>query len=144
MEKKTIEAVARELNVSKSTLRYYDQIGLVKPEREKNRYRMYTNEEIRRIKYVLVMKHAGFKIEEMQLLINTMIQKPTETCVAETNQLLREKRLDFQQKLAFFQEMLSLLDGLPDLAVMDEKEELEVDGYIDRLFQSLRERGEWS
>ena len=59
----SIQEVARMLGMSKDTLRYYDKIGLVKPVREDNRYRMYTPDELIDLMNIQIMQYAGFTLE---------------------------------------------------------------------------------
>ncbi|MGL4697663.1 MerR family transcriptional regulator [Enterococcus larvae] len=137
---KSIKEAAEELRISKSTLRYYDQISLVKPSREQNGYRMYSEEEITRIKYIIVMKYGDFKIDEIQTMMHSMEIEPSEDCIERTEALLAEKQKEFQYKIAFYQEMLSLLEAVPNLSDIDDQKELEINNYIDRVFQKLAQK----
>ncbi len=42
----TVKKLAKMAGISARTLRYYDQIGLLKPVRKSNRYRVYGKDEV--------------------------------------------------------------------------------------------------
>lgn len=58
MSRKTysVAQLARLAQVSERTLRYYDQIGLLVPQRDANGYRAYTQEDVRRLQYILLLR----------------------------------------------------------------------------------------
>lgn len=53
-----ISEVARLLGVSPSTLRLWEKVGLITPERSDGRYRLFTAEDIRRLKKIKFLKSA--------------------------------------------------------------------------------------
>lgn len=65
----TISELAKELNISTRTIRYYEEIGLLKPVRDKNSYRSYTRSDRARIKLILRGKKFGFSLEEIREMI---------------------------------------------------------------------------
>ena len=62
------EAEARSGLPSK-TLRYYESIGLVQPERKSNGYRDYSADEVARLKFVRRSRDLGFSIEDCRSLL---------------------------------------------------------------------------
>jgi len=65
----TISELAKELNISTRTIRYYEELGLLKPDRDKNSYRTYTRADRARIKLILRGKKFGFPLEEIREMI---------------------------------------------------------------------------
>lgn len=60
----TINNVAKMVGVSSRTLRYYDEIGLVKPKRiSTNGYRIYGLKEIDKLKQVSFYKEMGVPMD---------------------------------------------------------------------------------
>ena len=47
-----VKEAAKRAGTSVRTLRYYEEVGLICPEREKNGYREYGEEELRRVKLI--------------------------------------------------------------------------------------------
>lgn len=57
---------AKLANVSERTLRYYDQVGLLKPSFVlENGYRQYGNQDLLRLQKILLLRKLGFSIEEI-------------------------------------------------------------------------------
>lgn len=62
--------MSRICNISKKTLRYYDQINLISSHREDfNNYRFYTEESILAVPVVKYYKQMGFTLDEMKEFI---------------------------------------------------------------------------
>ena len=69
----TIEQVATTTDLTKRTLRYYEELGLLKPtERTEGNYRRYTDEDIQRIEYIKKLRDLlGFSLNEIRSLLDT-------------------------------------------------------------------------
>jgi len=66
----TIGALARELGVPVSTVRYYERRGLLDPEsRSSSSYREYGPESCRRLRFILNAKASGFTLEDIRTLL---------------------------------------------------------------------------
>lgn len=63
----TIREVARRFHVQTSTLRYYEDQGLLRNvERDDAGRRVYTDAHIGRLKAIVCFKHAGMSIDELK------------------------------------------------------------------------------
>ncbi len=66
----SIGEVAKKLQVSTRTLRYYDEKDLVRPAYIKeNGYRFYSEEQIRHIELIIFLKELGFSLKQIKMLI---------------------------------------------------------------------------
>ena len=64
-----IGELARQLNITTRTIRYYEEIGLMgKSERLGGSTRNYTKNDILRLKFILKMKGMGISLKEIQEL----------------------------------------------------------------------------
>jgi DNA-binding transcriptional MerR regulator len=64
-----IGEVARELEITARTIRYYEEIGIMAvPERDDFGPRKYAKKDIVRLKFILKMKELGLSLKEMQEL----------------------------------------------------------------------------
>lgn len=62
-------AAAGEVNVQ--TIRFYERAGILKPiARSDSGYRVYNDESLRRLRFIRHAKDLGFKLEEIQALLN--------------------------------------------------------------------------
>ncbi|OBK12520.1 helix-turn-helix domain-containing protein [Mycobacterium asiaticum] len=64
----TIGEVARAAGIAATTLRYYEQIGLVPPPARLGGQRRYDGAVLDRLEVIRLCKSAGFSLEEIQLL----------------------------------------------------------------------------
>ena len=67
----SIGEVSKICNISKKALRFYDQIGIISPDVicKENGYRYYNRETLLTVPIVKYYKQMGFKLEEMQDLV---------------------------------------------------------------------------
>lgn len=66
-EEYTIGELAKQLNITTRTIRYYDQKGLVKPSNVgENGYRMYSAKQVKQLKLIIFLKDLGFLLKDIQ------------------------------------------------------------------------------
>lgn len=65
-----ISEVEELLGVSRANIRYYEKEGLINVKREPNRYRDYNDEDIARLKKVLILRKLGISIEEIRAVLS--------------------------------------------------------------------------
>lgn len=66
---KSIREVTKEFNVTARTLRYYEEIGLLTPERSETNQRSYSGKEIAKLKLIIRGKRYNFNLEEIKEMI---------------------------------------------------------------------------
>ncbi len=64
-KKMQIGEAARAIGVPPKTLRFYEDLGLVRPGRTESGYRLYDSKELERIRFVLRAKQLGFTLNEI-------------------------------------------------------------------------------
>lgn len=70
----SIGELVKELDINKETIRYYERIGLIsETKRDKNGYRLYSKEDIEKIKFILIIKKFGFSLKEISTLMHNEI-----------------------------------------------------------------------
>lgn len=93
------------------TIRYYEDIELIKPQRAPNGYRDYANKDIHRLAFVQRSRSLGFTIEECRLLLSLYEDKSRAS--ADVKAVALEKIAKIDQKL---EELRSLRSTLTSLA----------------------------
>lgn len=69
--KYTIKKLAEIAGVSKRTLRYYDQIDLLKPnELNKSNYRIYNEKNVNQLQQILFYRALGFPLSKIKQIMN--------------------------------------------------------------------------
>lgn len=66
----TVSQAARRCGLSRSTLLYYESIGLVRPARTTSRYRSYSETDLERLRQICVYRNAGLAIDDVRLLLD--------------------------------------------------------------------------
>ncbi|WP_334072759.1 MULTISPECIES: MerR family transcriptional regulator [Paenibacillus] len=67
----TIQKLGQLAGVSTRTLRYYDEIGILKPARiNSSGYRIYGQDEVDRLQQILFYRELGFSLEQIGSIVN--------------------------------------------------------------------------
>jgi MerR family mercuric resistance operon transcriptional regulator len=70
LNKYTRKDLSELFNIGKETLRYYENINLMpKPIRNESGYRVYSEDDLLRINFIVRMKNYGFSLREISDLI---------------------------------------------------------------------------
>ena len=110
----TITELTREFGVSTRTLRFYEDEGLIHPER-RGRTRLFRAADRRLIQEILRGRRIGFTIAEIREIIQVYKDPP-----GEEGQLklmmkrVEEKRSDLRQKRKDIEETLAELDNVEE------------------------------
>jgi MerR family copper efflux transcriptional regulator len=64
-----VSHAARRSGLPAKTIRYYEEIGLIQPDRAANGYRDYTADDIHRLAFLKRARGLGFSIEECRQLM---------------------------------------------------------------------------
>jgi DNA-binding transcriptional MerR regulator len=96
----TVKEVAERVGLPSRTVRYYDRIGLVRAdERSAAGYRLYSAEELGRLRFVARAKRLGFSLDEIRGLI-AAAERGCAATVPELERLLDEKVRQIEVKIA--------------------------------------------
>lgn len=66
---KKIAEVAKQFHITTRTIRYYEEIGLLKPERSPTNERLFPKSELVKLKLIARGKRYGFSLEEIKEMI---------------------------------------------------------------------------
>ena len=70
-----IDEVSKLSGVSKRTLQYYDDEGILPVKRSKNNYRLYDDETMEKLWKILWYKEMGFDLKKIKLISEGMKQE---------------------------------------------------------------------
>lgn len=103
----TITELAQEFDITPRAIRFYEDVGLLTPERA-GRNRVYTLRDRTRLKLTLRGKRLGLSLQEVRRLVD-MYESPSDTeqqlraflqVLAEHRELLERQREDIEVTLA--------------------------------------------
>jgi DNA-binding transcriptional MerR regulator len=107
-ERLTIQEVSEATGLSAHTLRYYERIGLIHPiEREENTRRLYTEEDIGWIDFLLKLRATGMSIKEMQTYAE--LQRQGDATLPKRVEMLKSLRQNVEARMSELNEHLKLI-----------------------------------
>ena len=90
----TTHEVEEMLSITKKTLIYYENEGLVKPVRDGNNYRNYSQEDVSKIKFILLLREMDVTIEEIKQIIND--KKSIRDVLENKKDMIKKQHLDLE------------------------------------------------
>ena len=105
----TISEVSEKYQISSSTLRYYERIGLLPNiPRQANGNRYFTDQLLNWLEMIICLRHSGVPIEKL-IEYAKLIQKGDDT-IATREALLREQLAELYQKKVNLQRSIQRLE----------------------------------
>lgn len=95
-----IGELASKLSVSTDTLRYYEKHKLLMAtSRADNGYRLYNDESLRVMQFIIRAKDVGFSLNEINELLSIKVDKASHSC-AEVKSFTQHKLEQVEMKIA--------------------------------------------
>lgn len=105
----TVGEMAKVLGIPASTLRYYDQEGLLPfVERSSGGIRMFTDKDYEWLKVIACLKKSGLSIKNIKAFIDMAVRG--DESLTERYELFRARRDAIKEQLKEMQETLALLE----------------------------------
>ena len=90
----TISELASSLELSPSTIRYYEEKGLISPTRTPGNQRVYTSKDRARLKLILRGKRFGCSLEEIAEIIGLASTEVSEVGQIEKSLAYAERKIE--------------------------------------------------
>ncbi|OPX88489.1 MAG: HTH-type transcriptional activator mta [Pelotomaculum sp. PtaB.Bin104] len=107
----TIRKLAQLAGISTRTLRYYEEIGIIKPARiNLSGYRIYGQAEVNRLQQIMFYKELGFKLE----VIKEILMSPSfdeAKALKEHREKLLDKRKQLDLLIVNVEKTIALIEG---------------------------------
>lgn len=105
-----ISEVAKLMDISAATLRYYEQVGLIPPvARKKGGVRVFQQEDLNWIEFIKCMRNSGLSVES--LTEYTRLYQQGDATLDRRKQILQEERDSLAAKYEEIGATLQRLDG---------------------------------
>lgn len=118
---KTIREVAKEFGMTTRTIRYYEELGMLKPKRTESKQRLYSNSEYAKLKLINRGKQYGFtldEIKEMVLLFD----------IDRSGKKQLERTIEYGHK-----QMVAMTEKIQELEMMKKEMEVLLDQFTEKL-----------
>ena len=64
----TIKEIEERSGLQRANIRFYEQEGLISPRRQSNGYREYSEEDLRQLQRILLLRTLGLSLDEIRAL----------------------------------------------------------------------------
>lgn len=110
----TVGELARHAGINLETVRYYEKERLLPfPERTSGGHRVYTAEDVKRLRYIQSAKSVGFTLREVRTLMRLRDADPGDSC-EDVMDLARRKLSEIETKLSEMHAIRDMLAGFID------------------------------
>ena len=131
----TVQKLGKMAGVSTRTLRYYDEIGILKPARiNTSGYRIYGQKEVDRLQQILFYRELGVSLESIREIV-TAPSFDGAKALREHREKLLEKREQLDSLIANVDKTIALTEGR---SKMNDKEKFE--GFKQKLIDENEEK----
>lgn len=114
----TISDLAQMYDTTTRTIRYYEELGLLRPEREGSR-RVYSERDRVRLQLILRGRRLGFHLDEIQEMLDLYDLDPTE--VYQLREVIRKGDEKLAQIEAQIRDLEAIREELLDLRARMER-----------------------
>ncbi|HWK68456.1 MAG TPA: Cu(I)-responsive transcriptional regulator [Rhizobiaceae bacterium] len=118
---------ARRSGLPAKTIRYYEDIGLIRPDRAANGYRDYTMDDVHRLAFLARARNLGFSIEDCRQLMalyqdRSRASHDVREIAAAHVAAIEEKLRELQSMRATLQKLIHAChgDNRPDCPILDD------------------------
>lgn len=131
----TVQKLAGLAGISTRTLRYYDDIGLLKPRRTSTSgYRLYGAEEVDRLQQILFYRELGVGLEEIKAIVTSSAFNRT-AALRHHHERLLDKKKQLELLIANVEKSLAGAEGRN---IMSDQEKFE--GFKQKLIEENEQK----
>ena len=105
-----ISQAAKRVNLPSKTIRYYEEIGLVKPLRDSNGYRVFSDRDLHKLTFLARSRALGFSIEDCRALL--ALYEDQSRASADVKRIARGHLGKIETKI---EDLIAMRDTLSDL-----------------------------
>lgn len=111
--------VATQTGLPAKTIRYYEDIGLIKPMRDDNGYRRFRDQEVHKLNFLGRARALGFTIEDCRTLL--ALYEDETRASADVKQVARDHLAQIEAKIVDLKAMRDTLSHLIDACAGDDR-----------------------
>ena len=97
----TVNEIAKELNITKRAMKYYEEQGLLKVAKDSNGYRNYSEQDVERLRIISVYRKLGISISGIKKLLEEEDKDILLEILADKEKELREKTIEYEELKEF-------------------------------------------
>ncbi len=129
-ENMQINEIEKLVGITKKNVRFYEQQGLLFPSRKnENRYRQYTQDDVKRLLQIKLLRKINVPIEEIRSVLGN--EQTLELCLMRHSQNLQDKQSTIERSLMLCKSISDSNKNIEQLSAkdyLDQIEQLELKG----------------
>ena len=114
-----IGQVAKSSGIPVKTIRYYEEIGFIRPDRDANGYRNFDDKDLHKLAFIGRARSLGFTIEECRALL--ALYEDQSRASADVKRLAMDHLKDIDAKIAALKSMRDTLSDLVTSCAGDDR-----------------------
>lgn len=107
--------IARELGLSQRAVRYYEELGFIRPTRTDGGFRIYESHDADILRAVLQFKDLGMSLDDIRSLIVPGIEALNSDAILHMRKTLMERRREIEARLESCREGLRQIDRVLEM-----------------------------
>lgn len=111
-KKCTIGNISKELGISQRAVRYYEELGFIRPIRTEGGFRSYSERDFACLKMLIRFKDLGLSLEEIKSLMICDEKGLTSESIHKFTDVLKTMRFDFETKIEKYQGGIEQIEEL--------------------------------
>ena len=120
-----IQEVEHQVGLSKKSIRFYEENGLLTPVRDaKNDYRQYSDEDIQKLKVIKFLRELGVSIRELRMLNNKEIS--LDEVLEEHIKKIDEEKKNYEQVKNMCLEIIQKHESYESLDINEKFEQISI------------------
>lgn len=113
--------MSKLVGVSRRTLQYYDDEGVIEVKRSENNYRLYDQETLEQLWKIMIYKEMGLDLKKIKKLLSLTDGEQKEYFRLQVK-MIEKKIYKLKEQKEFV--LLILTQGIPERLVMEENEKI--------------------
>jgi DNA-binding transcriptional MerR regulator len=106
-----IGQLAAVLGVDPKTIRYYEELGMIRPARAANGYRLFSAGDVARLRFVRRAKRFGLTLSEVKMLLESMGTEGCSGVRSAVRRLVEEKLERIRERMQELSDLKADLEG---------------------------------
>ena len=123
--------VAERSGLPAKTIRYYEDIGFIKPRRTQNGYRHFDEKELHKLAFIGRARSLGFTIEDCRTLL--ALYEDKDRASADVKRIARQNLIEIEAKIDDLKAMRATLSHLVEECAGDDRPDCPILNDLGRL-----------
>lgn len=110
-----ISEISKLYGISVDSLRYYEELGVLEPQREKNNYRIYSLKDISKLNIIKDLRLLDFSMQQIKDYIDNHSLDKTLEILYEEQRLIEERINKLQQRRILINERVKVISATSEI-----------------------------